>query len=101
MLIQRSKQVTDIPITTADTLPPALGGSREVKRMRVIKYTGYSHPGAAQNKLIARAQELGYDAVIGVHFLAYPEVYAPAYGIGSAPITTEIRWAVYGTAIGW
>jgi uncharacterized protein YbjQ (UPF0145 family) len=93
--------VADIPITTADTLPPALGGSREVNRMKVIKFTGYSHPTEAQEKLMARAQELGYDAVIGVHFLAYPRVHAQAHSAGSAPITTETLWAVYGTAIGW
>jgi len=91
--------VTDIPITTADALPPALGGSREVKRMRVIKYTNHSNPNEAQERLVARAQELGYDAVIGVHFLAYPVARDQAYIARSA--NTGTLWAVYGTAIGW
>jgi len=93
--------MADIPITTADTLPPALGGNREVKRIRVIKFTNHSSATEAQNKLIARAQELGYDAVVGVRFIAYPDVTAPTYVAGSAPINTHILWAVYGTAIGW
>jgi uncharacterized protein YbjQ (UPF0145 family) len=93
--------VTDILITTADTLPLALGGSREVKRMRVIKFTGYSHPSEAQEKLIARAQELGYDAVIGVRFLAYSGEDSQAFAAGSGPNNAKTRWAIYGTAIGW
>jgi uncharacterized protein YbjQ (UPF0145 family) len=93
--------MADFPITTADTLPPALGGNREVKRMRVIKFTHHSSANEAQKKLIARAQELGYDAVVGVHFLAYPMTIAPNTKSGSERPGTHTRWAVYGTAIGW
>jgi uncharacterized protein YbjQ (UPF0145 family) len=93
--------MADIPITTADTLPPALGGGQEVKRMKVIKFTGYGHPSDAQEKLIARANELGYDAVIGVRFLAYSEEDSRAGAASSAPNNTKTRWAIYGTAIGW
>jgi uncharacterized protein YbjQ (UPF0145 family) len=93
--------MADFPITTADTLPPALGGNREVKRMRVIKFTHHSSANEAQNKLMARAQELGYDAVVGVRFIAYPITTAPNTVSGSGRIDTRIEWAVYGTAIGW
>jgi hypothetical protein len=93
--------MADIPVTTADTLPPAFGGNREVKRMHLIKCFNYSTPEKAEESLKEWVRVNGYNAVIGMRFQIYPDVSAPSVMQGSATIRTEFRCIAYGTAIGW
>jgi hypothetical protein len=51
--------------------------------------------------MVRWAENNGYDAVIGIRFVAHPDV---DYG-GGADYTggpdSRLRWTMYGTAIGW
>jgi hypothetical protein len=92
--------MADIPITTADTLPRSFGGDREIKRMQLIKFWGWENMEKAENALKKWVEASGYNAVIGVRFLAVPDVSAVSQW-NTEPISTEILWTVYGTAIAW
>jgi hypothetical protein len=93
--------MADIPITTADTLPRSLGGDREIKRMELVRRGGYKKMALAEDALKEWVETNGYDAVVGVRFLAVPDVYARGQSMGSSEISTEIRFIIYGTAIAW
>jgi hypothetical protein len=84
-----------IPMTTADTLPPDLQQGRVINRATILTSRGHPNPHTARDGLAEWALKCNYDAVIGVRLLATPEILMPG------EITTEVKWAAYGTAIGW
>jgi hypothetical protein len=84
-----------IPMTTADTLPPDLQQGRAINRATILTSRGHPNPHMARDGLAEWALKCNYDAVIGVRLLATPEILMPG------EITTEVKWAAYGTAIGW
>jgi uncharacterized protein YbjQ (UPF0145 family) len=86
---------TLIPMCTTDNLPPALQQGREINRVCILTSRDHPNPGEARDGLAQWAQKNNFDAVVGVRFVATSEVLTPA------EITTAVRWAAYGTAIGW
>jgi uncharacterized protein YbjQ (UPF0145 family) len=84
-----------IPMSTTDTLPQGLPEGRVINRAAVLTSRGHANPGTARDALADWAQRSNYNAVVGVRFVATSEVLSPG------EITTEDRWAAYGTAIGW
>jgi hypothetical protein len=84
-----------IPMSTTDTLPQALEQDHVVNRANILTSRGHPNPHSARDALAEWAQRSNFDAVIGVRFVAIPEVTAPE------EIRTEVKWAAYGTAIGW
>jgi hypothetical protein len=68
-LTSEDKAAQDIPISTTDTLPEGLGGSREVKRMRIAEIWGCETMVEAEVELRDWVRENSYDAVIGVRLL--------------------------------
>jgi hypothetical protein len=92
-----------IPISTTDTLPPALGGDRAVTRMSLTWATGHRSFADAEQWIVDSARAHNYDAVVGVRFVPVPYVSASsmAGGLGTSETSTECQWTVYGTAIAW
>lgn len=90
-----------IPVSTTEVLPSALGGSREIKRIQLAEVWDYRNPQLAIEALADWGAKNGYNAIIGVRFLAYSNVSAPTVYTGSGAIKTEALWTAYGTAIGW
>lgn len=86
---------TVIPMSTTDTLPQDVQEGRTINRSTILTSRDHPDPGSARDGLADWALRNDFDAVIGVRFLAIPEVVAP----GQA--TTVVKWAAYGTAIGW
>jgi hypothetical protein len=86
---------TVIPMSTTDSLPEADHQGHVINRSCVLSSRDHPNPGSARDGLAEWAQKNNYDAVVGVRFVATAEVLTPA------EITTEVRWAAYGTAIGW
>ena len=84
-----------IPMSTTDTLPQAPEQDHVINRATVLTSRGHPDPGSARNALAEWAQRSNFDAVVGVRFLATPEILAPE------EVRTEVKWAAYGTAIGW
>jgi hypothetical protein len=84
-----------IPMTTADARPPDLQQGHVINRATILTSRGHPNPHTARDRLAEWAQKCNYDAVIGVRLLATPEILMPG------ELTTEVRWAAYGTAIGW
>jgi hypothetical protein len=84
-----------IPMSTTDALPPALQQDRVVNRATILTSRGHPNPGSARDALAEWAQRSNFDAVVGVRFVAVPEV------ISEEDPTTVVKWAAYGTAIGW
>jgi uncharacterized protein YbjQ (UPF0145 family) len=82
-------------MTTTDALPPALQADREIARATILTSRGHPNPGTARNALAEWAQNCNYDAVVGVRLVATAEIVTPA------EVLTEVKWAAYGTAIGW
>jgi uncharacterized protein YbjQ (UPF0145 family) len=82
-------------MTTTDSLPPALQGGREITRATILTSRGHQNSGSARDALALWAQQCGYNAVVGVRLVATPEIITPA------EVMTEVKWAAYGTAIGW
>jgi uncharacterized protein YbjQ (UPF0145 family) len=82
-------------MTTADSLPPGLQQDRVISRLTILTSRGHPNPGSARDGLAEWAQRCNYDAVVGVRLVATPEI------VTSAEVTTEVKWAAYGTAIGW
>jgi|HubBroStandDraft_3_1064219.scaffolds.fasta_scaffold112049_3 uncharacterized protein YbjQ (UPF0145 family) len=93
--------MVDIPITTADTLPRSLGGDREVKRMKLARSAHWTKMDQAADELKEWARANGYNAVIGVRYLAVPQMSSSPTSFGSAGISTDILCVLYGTAIAW
>jgi hypothetical protein len=97
-----AKQARVIPMVTTDALPASLTGEREVKRAQLVSFSNYTSMEKAEKALITWVQMNDYDAVVGVSFLAVPHVSAKGSGsYGTSPTTTDVLWAVYGTAIAW
>jgi hypothetical protein len=86
---------TVIPMTTAGSLPEHVQEGRMINRMTILTSRDHPDPGSARDGLADWALRNDFDAVIGVSFLAIPEVVAPGQS------TTVVKWAAYGTAIGW
>jgi hypothetical protein len=84
-----------IPMSTTDTLPQALQQVRVINRASILTSHGHPNPGSARNALAEWAQRSNFDAVVGVGFLAIPEITAPE------EIRTTVKWTAFGTAIGW
>src|SRR5258708_21483643 len=84
-----------IPMSTTDPLPQSLQQDHVINRAAVLTSRGHPNPGSARDALAEWAQRCDYDAVVGIRFVAIPEIISPAETI------TEVKWAAYGTAIGW
>src|SRR5258707_13864306 len=84
-----------IPMSTTDTLPHGLQQDHVINRAAVLTSRGHPNPGSARDALADWAERCNYDAVVGVRFVAGPEIITPA------EIITGGNWAAYGTAIGW
>lgn len=83
-----------IPMSTTDTLPQGLQG-HVINRTNILTSRGHANPGSARDALAEWAYTNGFNAIIGVRIVAIPEVTAPEEA------TTVVKWAAYGTAIGW
>jgi len=86
---------TVIPMSTTDTLPQDLQEGRVIDRATILTSRDHPDPGSARDGLADWALRNNFDAVIGVRILAIAEIVAPGTS------TTVIKWAAYGTAIGW
>jgi len=86
---------TVIPMSTMDTLPEAQHQGHVINRACILTSRDHPNPGSARDGLAEWAQKNNFNAVIGVRMVATSEVLTPA------EITTETKWAAYGTAIGW
>jgi hypothetical protein len=86
---------TVIPMSTTDILPQGLQEGRVVNRSTILTSRGHPNPGSARDGLAEWAQQNNFDAVVGVRLVATPEILLPG------EVTTEVKWAAYGTAIGW
>jgi uncharacterized protein YbjQ (UPF0145 family) len=84
-----------LPMSTTDALPQGLPKDHVINRSGILTSRGHPNPGTARDALAEWAQTCNYDAVVGVRFVATAERLNP----GEA--TTEVKWAAYGTAIGW
>jgi len=86
---------TVIPMSTTDTLPQDVQKGRVINRSAILTSRDHPDPGSARDGLADWALRNDFDAVIGVRMLAIPEIVAPGKS------TSVIKWAAYGTAIGW
>jgi uncharacterized protein YbjQ (UPF0145 family) len=82
-------------MSTTDTLPRGLQQDHAINRANILTSRGHPNPGSARDALGEWAQRSNFDAVVGVRFVAIPEV------ISEEDPTTVVKWAAYGTAIGW
>jgi len=78
-----------------DTLPHGLPHECVINRSTVLASRHHPTPGEARNALAEWALRSNYNAVVGVRFVATAERLLPGEE------TTEVKWAAYGTAIGW
>jgi hypothetical protein len=90
-----SEPLTVIPMSTTDTLPQGLQEGRVVNRATILTSRGHPNPGSARDGLAEWAVKNNFDAVVGVRLIATAEILLPGEH------TTEVKWAAYGTAIGW
>jgi hypothetical protein len=88
-------EMPTIPMTTADALPTDLQQGRVINRATILASRGHPNPHSARDGLAEWAQKNNFDAVVAVRLVATPEILLPG------EITTEVKWAAYGTAIGW
>jgi hypothetical protein len=86
---------TVIPMSTTDTLPLDAQKGRVVNRATILTSRDHPDPGSARDGLADWALRNDFDAVVGVRVLAIPEIVAPGKS------TSVVKWAAYGTAIGW
>jgi len=84
-----------IPVVTTDSLPYGLPDSQVINRATMLTSRGHPNPGTARDALAEWAQRCNFNAVVGVRLVATSEILNPA------EVLTEVRWAAYGTAIGW
>jgi hypothetical protein len=82
-------------MATTDTLPQGLPQNCVINRCGVLASRHHSTPGEARDALAEWAERCNYQAVVGVRYLATAEIALPGEH------TTEVKWAAYGTAIGW
>jgi hypothetical protein len=81
-------------MSTTDTLPQGLQG-HVINRSMMLTSRGHPNPHSARNALADWALRNNFNAIVGVRLLGIPEVTAPEQ------VTTVVKWAAYGTAIGW
>jgi hypothetical protein len=86
---------TVIPMCTTETLPHGLPEGHVINRCAILTSRDHPNPGSARDGLAEWAQRSNFDAVVGVQLIAVPEVVAPGES------RTVVKWAAYGTAIGW
>jgi hypothetical protein len=82
-------------MSTTDTLPESQHQGHVINRSCILTSRDHPNPGSARDGLAEWAQKNNFDAVIGVRIVAVPEIPNPA------EVLTQVRWAAYGTAIGW
>jgi uncharacterized protein YbjQ (UPF0145 family) len=82
-------------MSTTDTLPQPPPKDHVINRASILTSRGHPNPHSARDALAEWAQRSNFDAVVGVRFIAIPEITAPE------EIRTTVKWAAYGTAIGW
>ena len=82
-------------MSTMDTLPQGIPQDHVINRSAVLTSRHHPTPGEARDALAQWAQRCNYNAVVGVRFVATAERLLPGEE------TTEVKWAAYGTAIGW
>jgi uncharacterized protein YbjQ (UPF0145 family) len=82
-------------MSTTDSLPHDLQDGRVINRCTVLTSRGHPNPGTARDALAEWALKCEFNAVVGVRMVATAEITSPA------EVATEVRWAAYGTAIGW
>jgi hypothetical protein len=82
-------------MSTTDSLPEAQHQGHVINRSCILTSRDHPNPGSARDGLAEWAQKNNFDAVIGVRIVAVPEIPNPA------EVLTQVRWAAYGTAIGW
>jgi hypothetical protein len=86
---------TVIPMATTETLPQGLPEGSVINRCAILTSRDHPNPGSARDGLAEWALRSNFDAVVGVQLIAIPEIVAPGEGV------TVVKWAAYGTAIGW
>jgi hypothetical protein len=84
-----------IPMSTTDSLPQGLQKDHVINRATILTSRGHPNPGSARDALAEWALKCEFDAVVGVRLVATAEKLLPGED------TTEVKWAAYGTAIGW
>jgi hypothetical protein len=82
-------------MSTTDSLPEAQHQGHVINRSCILTSRDHPNPGSARDGLAEWAQKNNYDAVVGVRLVATSEIPTPA------EIITQVKWAAYGTAIGW
>jgi hypothetical protein len=82
-------------MSTTDSLPEAQHQGHVINRSCILTSRDHPNPGSARDGLAEWAQKNNFDAVVGVRIVAVPEIPNPA------EVLTQVRWAAYGTAIGW
>jgi hypothetical protein len=82
-------------MSTTDSLPEAQHHGHVINRSCILTSRDHPNPGSARDGLAEWAQKNNYDAVVGVRFVATAEIPTPA------EVSTQVKWAAYGTAIGW
>ncbi len=87
-------------MSTTDKIPGP-EGKREVQRSTMTWISGYLSLEDAYGAMVRWAENNGYEAVIGIRFLAHPDVdYGGGSNYAGGP-DSRLRWTMYGTAIGW
>jgi hypothetical protein len=82
-------------MSTTESLPEAQHQGHVINRSCILTSRDHPNPGSARDGLAEWAQKNNFDAVVGVRIVAVPEIPNPA------EVLTQVRWAAYGTAIGW
>jgi hypothetical protein len=82
-------------MSTTDSLPEAQHQGHVINRCCILTSRDHPNPGSARDGLAEWAQKNNFDAVVGVRIVAVPEIPNPA------EVLTQVKWAAYGTAIGW
>lgn len=83
---------------TTDSIP---GEHRAVTRCEVAWVDSAPNMKSARESLGELASENHYDAVVGVRFLAVPDVHGKDVIVGSGSIRTKVSWAAYGTCVAY
>lgn len=82
-------------MSTTDSLPEAQHQGHVINRSCILTSRDHPNPGSARDGLAEWAHKNNFDAVVGVRIVATAEIPTPA------EIITQVKWAAYGTAIGW
>jgi hypothetical protein len=99
VIITAMPQQKTITMSTTDRIPGP-EGNREAQRSALTWISGYISLEDAHDAMARWAENNGYDAVIGVRFVAHPdEDYSGTISYGGET-NSRLRWTAYGTAIG-